>query len=379
MRWHLLTGEYPPASGGVGDYTAGLARALAAAGDEVHVWIGDPSPRISEADFAVHALPDRFGSGARATLAAAFDRAPGIVLLQYVPNALGMRGANVAFCRWLRDRGRRGDDIRVMFHEPYIYFSLGRPWISFLALAQRLMASTLIEGSSRVYFSTDQWHRYLTPHAASQATTLPIPSTITAEPDPALVTEFRDRFTAGPGPVVGHFGTYGGDVGAELLPAIAELRSRRPTQPIALIGANGSTFRERLAAVVDTTSVVATGRLPEEQVAAALRACDLLVQPYPDGVTTRRTSLMAGLSQGLPTVTTTGFLTEPLWRRSGAVVLTPAGDARGLVNAVERLLENEPERRALAERAAAAYAEHFSMARTVARLREPAALAGEAG
>ena len=379
MRWHLLTGEYPPGSGGVGDYTARLAQALAVAGDDVDVWVGDPAARESDKGFTVHALPDRFGPGARATLAAAFDRAPGVVLLQYVPNALGMRGANVAFCRWLRDRGRRGDDVRVMFHEPYIYFSLGRPWISFLSLAQRLMASTLIEGSSRVYFSTDQWHRYLTPHAASQATTLPIPSTITAEPDPGLVAQFRDRFTSGAGSVVGHFGTYGGDVAGELLPAIVELRTRRPTQAIALIGANGATLCHRLAAVVDTTSIVATGRLPEDQVAAALRACDLLVQPYPDGVTTRRTSLMAGLSQGLPTVTTSGFLTEPLWRKSGAVVLVPASDARGLINAVERLLDSEPDRRALAERATAVYADSFSMARTVARLRESEAPPGEAG
>jgi glycosyltransferase involved in cell wall biosynthesis len=369
VRWHLLTGEYPPASGGVGDYTAGLARALAAAGDEVVVWVGDSVARDGEQAFTVHALPDRFGPAARATLTAAFDRAPGIVLLQYVPNALGMRGSNVAFCRWLRDRGRRGDDVRVMFHEPYIYFSLGRPWISFLSLAQRLMAATLIEASSRVYFSTDQWHRYLKPHAASQATTLPIPSTITANPDPTLVAQFRERFTAGAGAVVGHFGTYGDDVAAELLPVLVELRNRRPAQRIALIGANGSAFRHRLAAVVDISSVVATDRLVADQAAAALRACDLLAQPYPDGATTRRTSLMAGLSQGVATVTTIGFLTEPLWRKSGAVMLMPAGDPRGFVNAIERLLDCEHDRLALARRGPTAYAQYFSMERTIARLR----------
>ena len=37
-RWHLVTSEYPPDIGGVSDYTAQLARALAGAGDEVHVW-----------------------------------------------------------------------------------------------------------------------------------------------------------------------------------------------------------------------------------------------------------------------------------------------------------------------------------------------------
>src|SRR5947209_3461982 len=36
--WHLVTGEYPPRPGGVGDYSALLAAGLAAAGGEVHVW-----------------------------------------------------------------------------------------------------------------------------------------------------------------------------------------------------------------------------------------------------------------------------------------------------------------------------------------------------
>ena len=45
----------------------------------------------------------------------------------------------------------------------------------------------------------------------------------------------------------------------------------------------------------------ASGRLSRADVAAALRACDLLLQPYPDGVTTRRTSVMAGLANGVAT------------------------------------------------------------------------------
>ena len=35
---HILTPEYPPATGGVADYTRLIARKLAQAGDAVHVW-----------------------------------------------------------------------------------------------------------------------------------------------------------------------------------------------------------------------------------------------------------------------------------------------------------------------------------------------------
>ncbi len=53
---HLLTPEYPPAIGGVGDYARQVAQGLAEAGDDVHVWCpgengressGGPGPRSS--------------------------------------------------------------------------------------------------------------------------------------------------------------------------------------------------------------------------------------------------------------------------------------------------------------------------------------------
>jgi hypothetical protein len=38
IRWHMITGEYPPQAGGVSDYSRVVARGLAAAGDTVHVY-----------------------------------------------------------------------------------------------------------------------------------------------------------------------------------------------------------------------------------------------------------------------------------------------------------------------------------------------------
>ena len=40
--WHIVTGEYPPARGGVSDYTFAIANGLASAGDEVNVWCPGP-------------------------------------------------------------------------------------------------------------------------------------------------------------------------------------------------------------------------------------------------------------------------------------------------------------------------------------------------
>ena len=102
MTWHLVTGEYPPDCGGVGDYTALLARALRRAGEEVQVWVPGDANATGNTSESVRGLPDRFGSRSRETLARAWQQQPGVVLLQYVPNALGVKGANLSFCRWLR-------------------------------------------------------------------------------------------------------------------------------------------------------------------------------------------------------------------------------------------------------------------------------------
>jgi glycosyltransferase involved in cell wall biosynthesis len=374
--WHLLTGEYPPECGGVGDYTAALAGALSAAGDEVHVW----APRLrapAEGRFGevtVHALPDTFGPASRDMLERAFDAIPGVVLLQYVPNAMGLSGANLAFCRWFARMGRRLPDARVMFHEPYFYFTWSRPWAraNALAIVQRLMARALARGARRVYQSTETWRRFL-PGADRIAVlqTLPIPSNVPLAAAPQDVARFRERAGGDGTPLVGHFGTYGAHVAKELRAILPALAARRPDVRIALVGAGGPAFLEDLRRTQPETAgrAFVTGHLDPSSVAAALRACDVLVQPYPDGITTRRTSAMAGLANGVATVTCSGALTEPVWTETGAAALAPAGDANAFVDATDALLRDASARDALGRRGAAVYAARFSMAHTIAILR----------
>ena len=54
-----------------------------------------------------------------------------------------------------------GNDVRLVFHEPYFEFTWRPIRQNALALAERLMATTLLRAASRVYLSTDAWRRYL--------------------------------------------------------------------------------------------------------------------------------------------------------------------------------------------------------------------------
>ncbi len=359
FHWHILTGEFPPSTGGVGDYTAQLAAALEKAGDHVMVWTPGQT------------LPDRFGAQSRRVLEAALRDTPGIALLQYVPNALGARGMNVSFCLWLRALARGGTDVRVMFHEPYFYFTLARPWRNALAIAQRIMARVLLDASTVVYVSTPTWRRYLAPPGATPLEVLPIPSNIQSTATAADAEPFRCAMAPSGQPIVGHFGTYGDHVSDELNRVLPSLATRMPDARFAFVGAGSREFLSRLDAThPDIASRSwASGRLSAKDVSSALRACDVLAQPYPDGITTRRTSAMAGLEHGIATVTTSGELTEPVWTECGAVRLVPAADAPAFADAVAALVRDPAAARALGRRGADIYAARFSLERTIAILR----------
>lgn len=371
ITWHLLAPEFPPGSGGVGDYTALVADGLAGEGDLVHVWYPPPphtapdlgrGPRIT-----IHRLPDRFGPRSRAAIASALAAAPGIVLAQYVPGAFGARGMNVPFCRWLAGLRRRGIDVRVMFHEPFFYFGLSRPWRNVFAVVQRAMAAILLRASTRVYGSTESWVRVLAPYGPNiDIEVLPVPSTIPVDVPAEALASARERRDGGF--LIGHFGTYGDHIGRELAASLPALLRRLPGARALLVGDGGEGFARHLPSDVRDRAD-ATGRLPGAEAAAALRACDLLVQPYPDGVTTRRTSVMAALTTSVPVVTTTGALTEPVWEQAAAVALAPAGDVRALVDLAAGLADDPVARAALGARGRALYERQFALDVTIARMR----------
>ncbi|MCA1560686.1 MAG: glycosyltransferase [Acidobacteria bacterium] len=371
--FHLLTGEWPPAIGGVGDYSQLLAEALITRGCCVHVWCPTVQDSCSPG-VQLHRLPDHFGANSRDMLGRAFQTTPGTVLVQYVPNAMGLRGLNVPFCLWLLRIGRRGADIRVMFHEPFFYFERFRLLRNGLAVAQRAMAAALLRASAVVYVSTDTWRAYLSPYGGRgrEVIALAIPSTIPVVSDAGATTRWRAAFTGGDplARIVGHFGTFGDHVAGELTSAVPALLNAHPHAVFVCLGRGSGRFARYLRETCPDLAarIRGTGALSRSELSTALPACDVLVQPYPDGVTTRRTSVMAGLSHGIATVTTTGRLTEPLWAARAGVALAPASDANAIARRTVYLLANDAARRALAARGHALYGSSFSLERTVEAL-----------
>lgn len=376
--WHLLSGEL--ARGGIGDYTRLLADALADAGRKVHAW----SPDAAQATLRrASAHPMRgVDRAALRELGAELDRfpAPRRLLVQYAPQAWGMRGMNVPFCRWVLARRRAGDDVRVMFHEPFFPFGLRqRPRRNLLAAVNRWMARDLLRASTRAYVSTAAWERLLRPLAPPDLPieTLPIPSTIPFVEDAERVAALRaERSDGGRRPVFVHFGTYGGMIAPMLREALEKVIEMRPDARILLLGRGGPDFAARLRSADPrfADALVALGEQAPEEVSLHLQAADVAIQPYPDGGNTRRTSLMACLANGVPTVTTRGFYMSADLILRGVAHTAPTELFRMGERAVElyddpgRTAITAPDHAALRRAMRALYEEEYAVEHTVARL-----------
>jgi glycosyltransferase involved in cell wall biosynthesis len=372
--WHIVTSEYPPDVGGVSDYTRQVALGLAGAGDEVHVWC----PRADathESNVRVH--PELGGIGLRDLRR--LDRllnqyaGPRRLLVQWVPHGFGYHSMNVWFCVWLAARAWRGDRVELMVHEPYLAFGRGPLRHAVMAFVHRVMTMLLLGASRRVWMSIPAWEARLRPYALGRSipmTWLPVPG-CTRSAASSAIGERRRTYAGADQLLIGHFGTYGDEVCRLLearLPAILD----DATGPVVLLmGAGSDRFRSTLLRHNGAwgARVRATGYLAPDDLVASIAACDLVVQPYPDGISSRRTTAMTCLAAGRPVVTTRGHLTEPLWDESQGVLLADVHDPSSFVEAVKRALADRDYRGRLAGAGRRLYEEHFSVERVVSTLR----------
>ncbi len=367
--WHFLTGEYPPCPGGVSDYCRELALALTAAGDDVQVWA--PRQTTSTRDgVRVHGLPDVFGPAS----VCALDRALGPrarnerVLLHYVPQSFGYKGLNLPFCLWLA--ARRRFTLWVMFHEVAYPHELAAGLRQrLLATVQWRMAGVVARRADRVLVSVPRWKGMLESCAGQRvdATWVPIPSTVPTSVSAGAVEAVRRRLSPKTELLVGHFGTYHPLLAPILSDVFREVLAAGDSRRVLLLGRGASNFARAHFPATSPSRVLTPGDLSPTELAEHLAACDVVFQPYPDGVSARRTTVMASLALGVPVVTTEGPSTEPLWRTSGGVAIETPAEVPLLISRIEA---NPTWARQIGERGRTLYRQHFAMDRTVRLLRE---------
>jgi len=234
------------------------------------------------------------------------------------------------------------------------------------------MAYSTTLSAQDIFISIPAWEKFIRPLGKKKRLTwLPIPSTVATEVSADDVAQIRFELLGSDGVLLGCFGTYGEYTTAMLRAIIPALLMREQHRRVLLAGRGGCAFAEDLlnAQPALRERVIAPGNLAAGEVSRYLAACDLLLQPYPDGISSRRTSSMAGLALGIPILTNEGALSESLWRESGAVALAN-GCPKAFIATAEELLVSPEERDQLRRRAKSLYRRYFAIEHVVSTIRD---------
>lgn len=327
---------------GIRDYTERLVEALSDA--EVF------APRL------VLRTPGAGWAGARGSrLARALGLEPlpaelegaDVVLVQYNPFSYGRRGfaPGLPLLLW-RLRRRRRPVLAIMFHETYVDPESWR-W-ALMGGWQRLQLQALQRCADVQLCSIERWTdrlRRLAPRVPAEH--LPVGSNL---PDRrALRVEARQELGAQAGTLVlACFGLWHpGRLAGHVFAASRSVARGRHTILLNL----GAPHRTAGIPPVGV-DLREPGFMSGAALARLLAAADIVLAPYEDGVSTRRSTVMAALQHGIPVVGTAGHLTDRLLAAErDALVLVPVDDPARFANAVVALAD-DPQRLGEAGRAA---------------------------
>jgi glycosyltransferase involved in cell wall biosynthesis len=380
----MISAEYPPQPGGIGDYTRRLAQALEERGQHAFVFtIADR--RFQIIDLAAPSLhphspfshrQSSWGWRIGRDVGAALEQIrPDILHIQYQTGAYGMHPA-INFLPWRLRRTPRRPAIVVTAHDllpPYLFPKAGwlRQWVT-----RRLLADAdAVVVTNQEDFSQVAWDWRLaigdtgSIAKARSPALIPIGSNIAVAPAPGYDrTLWRAQLQIGADQtLLAYFGLISRSKGLDtLLDALARLPERfrllivggAATAPEDRAFAEG--IRQQIAGLGLKLRVTITGHCAEAEVSAHLLAADIAALPFADGASFRRGSLLAALVHGLPVVTTTLATTDqgrkpnpdeptrasllaprPSILRTLVdgenVLLAPPGDAVALASAIERL------------------------------------------
>ncbi|HMO60095.1 MAG TPA: glycosyltransferase [Roseiflexaceae bacterium] len=345
QRVALLSAEYAPQPGGIGDYTQQLAAALRHGGTMVTVISGAQAAQVS--DIPTYRLPLTHWDWRcwQAIMAACRDLQADILHIQYQTGAYGMHPA-INFLPWRLRRIAHRPAVAVTAHDllvPYLFPKAGvlRSWVT-----QRLLGDadmTIVTNQS----DHAQAARFV---AGSRLELVPIGSNIAvAAPDGYDRAAWRAQAGINEQTtLVVFFGLISRTKGLDTL--LAALAIVPGDVRLMVVGGEAPTEQdkhvaamacEQIAALGLRDRVIITGHLPAADVSAHLLAADIVALPYTDGASFRRGSLLAALTHGIPIVTTgERYVAAP----DGAelcdgvhALLVPPGDAAALALAISRL------------------------------------------
>lgn len=390
LRIGIVTGEYPPHQGGVGDFTREIAHALGDLGHEVHV--------IAHVNARPEGFPKPFGSLTVYPVIASWNLQSlisirrlarqlqlDILNIQYQAAAYGMTPP-IHFLPLAA-----GVPCVMTFHDlrvPYLFPKAGAlRWQAIMLLAKTSAGVIVTNPEDRLTLEKNLWNADDAESALKNAdrklVEIPIGSNIKV--NPKLQTSNSKSGTrrkygiSEDDLVVGYFGFLNVSKGGEtLFKAIAQLPITN--YKLLLIGGRTGTsdptnqaYAEQLDALASelgiSNRIISTGYLSPEDTTSAFFACDMMAMPYEDGASFRRGTFIACLAHGMPTITTQPSTLLPQLKHGENIYLIPTRDDSALAKAI-MILQNDSILRERIARGALALSEQFTWDKIAKRTAE---------
>jgi glycosyltransferase involved in cell wall biosynthesis len=345
MKLLIITGDFPPFLSGIGDYTDRLAAGIAALGHKVDVLTRAGNHDGVDRPFGVRREMPAF-TMANMKQAVAIAKEYDVVNIQYpgvnygrsmminllpamMRKATTKVTATVHDCRVMRWRWR------------------ARTWPMLNALDGVLH----VDPGDWPFIKS--WCTFgAPPHEC-----IPIASNVDVLP---ATSADRDRWRAGLGiapdeSAIAYFGIIYPHKGlTELLDAHARLLARGHKIKTVVVGDfdRDEDWVAPLKRRFESPGVVWVGGASLRRVSECLHACDLAALPFHSGTSTNRSSMLATIGHGLPTITTDGPATPKEIADLFDLVMVPPKDSPALERGIESVLVDEALRRRLRDGAA---------------------------
>lgn len=351
MRICMVCPTYPPndVPCGVGDYTRELAEHLAVTGVSLTVVASTFHRPENSSPIRVIPFAERWDWRATRNLArfiheGAFD----LIHIQYTPGLFGRSPWLKLLPAVLALQGGP----RVIL-TPHTLVG-GYPSAAVLAPLLTSFSHRIICPNDEVTYLVA---RYL-PFLRQRVRRIPIGSSIPAlVGDPELTrAAIRAEFGLGADTMLlTHFGfAYSGKGIETLVVAAGHLRDAGMQFRLLMIGGpwpGAEAYYEELQATSRASGlnehILWLGHCGRERIAALLLASDIYVVPYDDGISARRSTLLAGIMHHLPILSTHAVRPSRLFRDGENVLLVPPGDHVALSRAMTTLITSPELRRRL--------------------------------
>lgn len=338
----VVTREFPPEPGGVGDYCARWIEETAKRWPQCHVtvlcapWPGRAAT-FAGADIVEHEDWSRSGYARMVQTARALE--PDDVVFHYVPHMYHRQGLPLSIPLLVAMLQRRVAPVTTVFHEMSSAVVTFRHRV--LAVPQAILVMLIASTSPTsvvTIFTRARWLSVLVPWVRRRVAVVPVSPTMHNLSARAELPPERPALR------LLHFG------------------SKHPSRDFSMIveamdalDARGIAYEMRIVgtAAAPDPRAVPLGYRAETEVIEEILSADIAVLPFKDGASGRRSTVANCLIAGVPTVSTRGHDTTPSWYGDALVL---AGDSRGFADAVVSLASDR-DLRARQGAAAARWAE----------------------